>query len=1395
MPDEVKKRHARTRLWVGVAISGVLLAIAAALGWYLRSPQFEDLVRRKLVATLEDATGGRVELTSFHWNLSQLAFEADGLTIHGLEGADQLPYAHVDRALVRLHIISFVERQISLEQVELQRPVVHIIVHPDGSTNAPEPKIKSTKSPVQELFDLAIARADFHDGMLLLNQRQVPLDFSADDITAAMSYNRVAQRYDGSVHVGKMDARYQDFRDVPAQAKLQFSLWHNMVEIKELKLTSERSSFQASGKVTDFTHPQVQVTYSGTLGAAQLGAVTRIYQLRGGTMLLDGTANYSEPAGHAARGRIALRDLDYLDSGIVLHNANLDSNFSLDNNHLVLTRIAARLLGGQVTGDADIKNLTSGTSASTPGGPVATTGKRSSNLRLTNPRVTSQTAGKNGPAMQEGSARLRVSGLSLAELARMMSSSSLPVDKLNLTGNVAGAVNLSWKRSLNDLFADLALDVAAPAQAANNQLPVNGSLRGRHNVRSGVIDLAALSLTTPHTHLEATGTLGPTSVALQLAINTTSLTEFQPLLAAMGSAPLPVELAGAASFSGTLNDRLRSPRIAGHLQATNFTYLYVRTPKSAGASKAESQTSAKRKSWFHLGSAPQPPTPPQPATQPRRIHIDQFSGDVQYSQSAVALHHAVIDEAGAQLNVDGMTTLDKGNFTENSQFQVQAAMHNADIAAWQRAAGFDYPVAGKLNLTIQAAGTQADPHGHGQISLTEAQAYGRPIKSLTSNIVFASRTARLEDVHLQAGRGVVEGWAAYDFSNNGLKFDLSGQSIDLAEVPEVQTPHLQVAGVASFTAKGAGTLAQPVINGHLQIRKLILNGEPIGALEADAVTHGRQLQLTARSNFSKATLSLDGSIDLQGMMPAKLNLQFSNLDINPFLPADLRSRVTQHASLNGQAQLSGPLKQPMLLSGSLSVREFSVEIESIALKSDGPVELSFASQVVTVQRCTLVSEDTRFSLSGSASLKDDRRLDLHASGHLNLKLAQSLSPDLTSYGASNVDLTIGGTASNPVMSGRVDIVHAGLSMIDLPAGLGDVNGRLVFSKDRLQVERLTGRMGGGQVTLAGFVTFGRTLGFNLTSSGREIRFRYAGISVTSDQELRLTGTLQNSTLSGNITVTRFAQIPSSDLQFMLAQASAPATIPNGKSPLNNLHLDVRIVSTPELTVQTTLAKLSGDVDLRLRGTGERPVLLGRINIAEGDIKLGGTKYHLERGDVTFLDPVRIDPVLDVEATTRVRDYDITIGLHGTMERLNTTYRSDPPLSSDDIVSLLAFGRTQQESAAGTSPSPGFADSASGAILGAAINQAASNRVSKIFGVSSIRINPSVGGPDNDPNARLTLEQQVSNNITLTYITNLARSAQEVIQFEYNINSEYTVQGIRDENGVVSFDLLIRKRKR
>ncbi len=1391
MPEKTTTRRSHTRLWIEAGIGIVLLAAAIALAWYLRSPRFVDFVRRKVVATLEDATGGRVELQSFRWNLRKLEFEADNLTVHGREAADQLPYGHADRAHVRLHIVSFLETRIHLEYLGLEHPVFHVIVYPDGSTNAPEPKLKSTTKPVQRLFDLAIGRADLRNGMLLLNDRELPLDFSADDVDGSMTYDRADHRYDGTLRVGKIDAQYQNLRDIPARTEMEFSLWRNAAQIKSLTLTSQKSSLEAQGKFTNFDDPRIEFTYNAVIDIGQLGAITRDYELRAGTLTASGSGNYSETS-RTSRGKVAIRGFDYLREGAAVRNANATADFSFDNSRLVLTRIAGRVLGGgELTGEATIDNLLGSGSSSTPQSPANNNSRprqqRSSKSGKAGP-LTATTPKISGPGPQHGTAHLRVSGVSLGELVRAISTRSLPLASLKPAGTVGGTIELAWTRSLADAQGELALDVTPPAQPADGELPVSGTLRSHYNLRQHAMNVSALNLTTPHTRLSASGTLGALSEDLKVDLTATSLTELEPFLAALGFAPSPIELAGEANFKGTVSGRLPDSQVAGHLQASDFTYIYNALPKPP-----EPHPLSKKEMLAHAATTPQP-EPSRPPVQVKRIHIDEFSADVKYSQSQVAIHHGIIQEGSARLNVDWTAALQKGSFTDDSPFQFQAAIHDAGLSDLQRATGFDYPVTGTLNATMEAEGAEGNPHGQGQFTLTSAEAYGRPIKSLGADVAFANHEAQLNHIRLQAAGGVVAGTAAYNFVSKAVSFDLNGVSLNLAEVPELQSARLQTAGVARFEAKGSGTLDEPVINGHLQVNSLVLNGETVGSLTADAVTHGRQLQLTARSNFAKASFSLDGNVELRGDMPGNMTMQFSNLDIDPFLRAEVKGRITGHSSMAGQATLAGPLKQPRLLNGDFKIEEFKVEVEKVPIASDGPIELRLANGVVSVQRCALVSEESRLVLSGTMSLQDNRRLDLRADGNINLTLVHTLDPEVTSYGAVTLGITVTGDTAKPLINGRMEIVHAGLSMIDLPAGLGDINGSFIFNQDRLEVEHLTAHTGGGLVTFAGFVTYGRTVGFDLTSTGNEIRFRYAGISVTSDQSLHLVGTLQNATLSGDVTVTRFAQIPSTDLKLALAQAG-PSAIPNPKSPLNNLHLDMRILSAPELTVQTTLAKLSGGVDLRLRGSAARPVLLGRINVAEGDLNIGGTKYHLERGDVTFTDPVRIDPVLDIEATTRVRDYDITVGLHGTLERLTTTYRSDPPLSSEDIVALLAFGRTQYDTTGAATPQFGFAESASNAVLGQAINQTVTNRMQKLFGVSSIRINPSVGGPDNNPNARLTVEQQVSNNVTLTYITNLTRSAQQVIQFEYNINSEYTLQGIRDENGVVSFDLLIRKRKR
>ena len=590
-------------------------------------------------------------------------------------------------------------------------------------------------------------------------------------------------------------------------------------------------------------------------------------------------------------GSLALRELDYVDAGLDAAQGEPEHEFLARQKSNAVDADRGPPAGRRSDGRSRNPQLCL---------PPKLLRRSPSQLCL---RASRSIAAPPPSSVQEGAARLRVSGVSLNELARMFSTRAMPLDKLNAVGRVAGNVNLTWKQSIEKAVAEMAIDSTAPSQAAGNQLPVNGSLRGRYNVISGRTDISSLSLITPHTQVNASGALGSTTVGLALKLNATSLSDFQPLLASLGATP-PIDLGGSLSFDGTINGHLRAPDIAGHVEASNFSYIYTPTVKPTQVQPVAAKTETKHRSWLHPQGAPAPPPQP-PVASPRRIHVDHFSGDVQYSQNEVALQKATIQEGTALLKIDGTTALDRGAFTDDSRFQVHAAVHDADVTDLQRIGGTDFPLTGKVNFTVQASGTAADPHGDGHISLTGGQLHGRPIKTFTSKIAFANHEAELNDIDLEAAHGKVAGTAAYNVRTEEARLDLRGQSIDLADVPEIQLPHLQTAGVAEFTVKGSGTLEHPVINGHVEIASLVLNGDRVGNLVADAVTQGRQLTVTARSKFPKATFMLDGNMDLEGDMQGSATLKFANLDINPFLPESVRADVTRQASLDGQAEISG----------------------------------------------------------------------------------------------------------------------------------------------------------------------------------------------------------------------------------------------------------------------------------------------------------------------------------------------------------------------------------------------------------------------------------------------------------------------------------------------------------
>ena len=92
-----------------------------------------------------------------------------------------------------------------------------------------------------------------------------------------------------------------------------------------------------------------------------------------------------------------------------------------------------------------------------------------------------------------------------------------------------------------------------------------------------------------------------------------------------------------------------------------------------------------------------------------------------------------------------------------------------------------------------------------------------------------------------------------------------------------------------------------------------------------------------------------------------------------------------------------------------------------------------------------------------------------------------------------------------------------------------------------------------------------------------------------------------------------------------------------------MRIDVRIESASNFQVETSLTRdVEAEVDLRLRGSPVRPVLLGTISINQGEVQVFGTRYTINRGDIRFLNPVKIEPTIDMDLETKLRGITVNV---------------------------------------------------------------------------------------------------------------------------------------------------------
>ena len=781
-------------------------------------------------------------------------------------------------------------------------------------------------------------------------------------------------------------------------------------------------------------------------------------------------------------------------------------------------------------------------------------------------------------------------------------------------------------------------------------------------------------------------------------------------------------------------------------------------------------------------------------------------------------YNVTSDFAGSNIKVNGNTQLTT-DYPTTADLSIARLPVERVLAIAGRT---DIPAKGLVSASAHVNGTIKAPEGDAQVDLSNAVAYGEKIDQAHMRATYLTRSIDVPQLQIVSGPAHVDATAHYDHPAGDLqtgqaRFTLVTNHVDLARVATVQKYRQGLGGVIDLNINAAADVHAKdprvlltSLNGNVSATGIAAQGKQFGDLKLTASTQtGQRITFALDSNLAGSTIHGAGNATLTAQYPVDAQLSFRNVNWSRI--AELTGQTGPgpamfDASADGDVTVRGPVLNTAQLSGSLTLEKLSATTiprtraeRPVTIANQGPIQIALDRGTVRIQSAHITGPKTDIQATGSAGINGDN-LNVTLNANADLGLIQTFDRDVYSQGTVVLAGTVRGNAAKPLVNGQLTIQNAAFSTEGVPVGVSNANGAIVFSGNTAQIKDLTADSGGGKLTLAGFATYSDVLRFGLRADAKTVRVRVQqGVSVTADAAIRLTGTTDNSRITGTTTVDRVSYAPQSDFGSMLTRSAPPIQAPETPSPLlSNMKLDIRVRNLPGMTVQSSLSEnLQADIDLHVRGTVQEPGVQGRVNISEGKLLFFGTTYTVNTGTIAFYNPVQIEPILDVSLGAQVQGVDVTLQVTGPIENMKLSYTSNPPLQFQEIISLLASGKTPTSDPTllanqPAAPQQGLQQMGESALLGQAVANPVANQLQRVFGVTQLKIDPTFTTGSNVPTARLALQQRITNNLTFTYVSAIDEPNSSVVRVEWAFSPQWSAVATRDQNGIFSVNFYYKR---
>jgi translocation and assembly module TamB len=954
-------------------------------------------------------------------------------------------------------------------------------------------------------------------------------------------------------------------------------------------------------------------------------------------------------------------------------------------------------------------------------------------------------------------ASLHASLLAISLSAAKTALRTANLEQIPIDGHIDGNIDAGWIGSAQNLKAqsDIGLKATlASAAAGSARVPLDGTFHLNYDNRSGLATSTNSFVRTPQTRVDINGSAGK-KLALTVRARAADLRELDSLAAALRNSgtqvspnsnpPNSMNLAGAVDAEVVIEGSTNDPHLRGQLSARNL--------------ELEN-------------------------TQWRSLQLG-----LQASKSGVAINNgSLVNAREGYVNFAFSSTLSDWHYLPSSPINVRLTSHGLAINQLLQIAKLDYPVTGTLSADLSIRGSQLNPTGSGSVRLVQAKVYGQPLQQLSLQFQ-GNGTEVNSSLEVTAPAGSVKANLLFNPKSKGYEVRLDAPGIKLAQLQPVQERNLGIAGVLTATVSGRGTLDDPQLTGTVQIPQLQIRQASISGIKADLNVGNHKAQLALDSVVAQTFVQAHGTMDLSDGYYTRATLDTKGMPIEGLLALYAPAKTDgPHGILEVHASAEGPLNDKTRMQAQVVIPTLKADYQGLQIGNTRPIRIRYANSIIALDPTEIAGTDTTLRLEGQLPLEGSAPVTLSAVGSVDMQLLRFFAPDIQSSGQLLLDVRGTGATSHPELQGQLRLQNVSVTPADAPLGLRNLNGILDIGNEQVNIAQLTGEAGGGQVSARGVIRYRPQFEMNVALQAKSVRIRYQdAIRTVLESDLNLTGTTEASTLSGRVLIDSLSFTQNFDLASLAGQVqSGPESTPS-QGMAQNLKLNITVQTARDLNLTSSAVSLQGQANLRVIGTAADPVIVGRTEFTGGDIFLMNKRYQIERGVIEFSNPNRTEPVLNVLLTTTINQYNLSLTFLGPLDKMQTSYVSDPPLPTADIVNLIARGQTTQQAAA--APSNFGASS----LLAQGAASQVSGGVQKLAGLSSLSIDPTLGGNDSNPGARVAMQKRVTSNFLFTFATDVTSAQREIIQGEYQFNKRWSASVTRDENGGFAVDGKYHKR--